>query len=216
MPESIVRKELESLNIRVQGVAQLRFGHCDQDPTKDCSSTPHFIVSVAQGPEVSKVPSVTELCGLQVLVELYVAPKGPMQCKRCQRFGHMQRNCGYAPRCVACGGSHLYGGCCILREQPQCCGYGGNHTANYWDCIKWEEVKVAVAKQATKLGRNSAATGDPATLIARWAGPSAEQMDLGEGWNHVRRGMSSRPLPHHSLIQILLLSRSWRRLSSQK
>ena len=27
-----------------------------------------------------------------------------MQCKRCQRFGNTQRNYGYAPRCVACGG----------------------------------------------------------------------------------------------------------------
>ena len=36
-------------------------------------------------------------------VETYVAPKGPLQCKRCQRLGHTQRNCVYAPRCVACG-----------------------------------------------------------------------------------------------------------------
>ena len=160
--------------------------------------------------------SITELCGLQVSMESYVAPKGPMQCKRCQCFGHMQRNCGYAPRCVAYGGSHLSGGCCTLQEQPQCCGCRGNHTVNYLDCIKWEELKVAVAKQATKLGRKSSATGYPATLKAWRAGPSAEQMDLDEGWNHVRGGMSSRPLPLHPLIQIPLLSRSWRRLSSRK
>jgi len=44
---------------------------------------------VAREPEVSKVRSITELCGLRVSVESYVAPKGPLQCKRCQRFGHM-------------------------------------------------------------------------------------------------------------------------------
>ena len=64
-------------------------------------SPPHFSVSVARGTEVSKVQSITELCGLRVSVESYVATKGPLQCKRCQRFGHTQRNCGYAPRCVA-------------------------------------------------------------------------------------------------------------------
>jgi hypothetical protein len=42
---------------------------------------------VARGLEVSKVRSLTELCVLRVSVESYVAPKGPLQCKRCQRFG---------------------------------------------------------------------------------------------------------------------------------
>jgi hypothetical protein len=94
MPESIVREELESLGIHVQGVTQLRSGRRDQDPTKDRPPITHFIVSVARGPEVSKVQSITELCGLRVLVEPYVDPKGPLQCKHCQHFGHTQRNCG--------------------------------------------------------------------------------------------------------------------------
>ena len=121
MPEKAVREELESLNIRVQGVMQLRSGRRDQDPAKDRPPTPHFIVSVARGPEVSRVRSLTELCGLRVTVETYVAPKGPLQLKRCQRFGHTQRNCGYAPRCVACGGSHISGDCPAPRGQPRCC-----------------------------------------------------------------------------------------------
>jgi hypothetical protein len=56
-----------------------------------------------------KVRSFTELYGLRVRVESYMAPKCPLQCKRCQRFGHTQPNCGYTPRCVACGGSHITG-----------------------------------------------------------------------------------------------------------
>jgi len=63
------------------------------------------------------VRSITELCGLRVSVEPYVAPKGPLQCKRCQRVGHRQRNCGYAPWCVACEGFHLFGGCSAPLEQ---------------------------------------------------------------------------------------------------
>ena len=114
MPESVVREELETLGIHVQGVTQLRSGLRDQDPTKDRPPTPHFIVSVARGPEVSRVRSVTELCGLRVSVESNLAPKGPMQCKRCQLLRHTQRNCGYAPRCVACGGST-----CPVGAQPR-------------------------------------------------------------------------------------------------
>jgi hypothetical protein len=40
MPESVAREELESLNIRVQGVMQLRSGLRDQDPAKDHPPTP--------------------------------------------------------------------------------------------------------------------------------------------------------------------------------
>jgi hypothetical protein len=55
--------------------------------------TQHFIVSVARGADVAKLLSLTELCGLRVSVETFIAPKGPLQCKRCQRFGHTQRYC---------------------------------------------------------------------------------------------------------------------------
>jgi hypothetical protein len=63
-------------------------GNRNQDPDKDCPLTPHFTVSVARGPSLAKVRSLTELCGLRVKVETYTAPKGPLQCKRCQSFGH--------------------------------------------------------------------------------------------------------------------------------
>jgi hypothetical protein len=35
MPESVVREELDSQDIHVQGVLQLRSGRSDQDPTKE-------------------------------------------------------------------------------------------------------------------------------------------------------------------------------------
>jgi len=55
--------------------------------------------------------------------------------------------------------------------------------------MKWKEAKAALAKQAPERSRKSVATGHPAATEARRAGPSAEQMDLGEGWSHViRRG----------------------------
>ena len=90
MPEDVVREELRAPGICVQGVMQLRSGHRDRDPEKDHPVTPHFIVTVARGPEASKVRSITQLCGLRVTVETYTAPKGPLQYKR---LGHAQRNC---------------------------------------------------------------------------------------------------------------------------
>jgi len=147
-----------------------------------------------------------------------MAPKGPLQCKRCQLFGPTQRKFGYAPRCVACGGSHLSGGCSTPREQPQCCGCGGNRTMKYQGCVKWKEARAALAKQAPERARKNADIGHPAALKTQRAGPSAEHMDLGEGWNHVVRGgrfvKATTITP--PLIQIPLLSWSRRRPSSLK
>ena len=75
-------------------------------------------------------------------MESYVPPKSQLQSKRCQRLGHTQHNCGYAPRCVAVGGSHLSDCCVTPREQPQCCGCEGNHTANYRVRVKWNETRM--------------------------------------------------------------------------
>jgi hypothetical protein len=111
MPETVVREELEALGICVRGVLQLRSGRRDQDPEKDRPATPHFIVTMARGPDVSSVRAITQLRWLRNTVESYTAPKGPLQCRRCKHFGHTQLGCGYAPRCVACGEAHLSDGC---------------------------------------------------------------------------------------------------------
>jgi hypothetical protein len=114
---------------RLHGVMLLRSGSRDLDATKYWQLTSKFIVLLPRGPGFQKVRSLSELCGLSV--EMYVIPKGPVQCKRCQRFGHTQRNCGYAPRCVACGETHLSGKFSTLKQQLKCCNCDDKHTANY-------------------------------------------------------------------------------------
>jgi hypothetical protein len=204
MPGDVVREELENLDICVRGILQLRSARRDQEDAKARPLTPHFIVSVTRGPEVAKVRSLTELSGLRVTVETYVAPKGPLQCKRCQRFGHTQRYCGYAPRCVACGEAHPSGECSTPQQELKCCSCGGNHTANYRGCTKWKEAKAALAKRAPT--ERSRVGGAPSPPNAKQAMPSAQQENLGPGWNHVIRGAESLrlqlcPLPNPPLAQ---------------
>jgi len=136
MPESIFREELESLNIRVQGVTQLRSGRRHSNHAKDHPSTPKDIVSLARGPEVSKVRSLAEICGLRLSAESYVAPKRPLQCKPASASAKRSVTEVTQHRCVACVGFHLSRGCSTPRGQPQGCGCGGNYTANYRGCVK--------------------------------------------------------------------------------
>jgi hypothetical protein len=69
MPEDVVWEELETLRISVQGVLQVCTGCRDQEASKVHPLTPHFIVSVARGPEVVNLRS------LQVLVEMHITQK---------------------------------------------------------------------------------------------------------------------------------------------
>ena len=82
MPEDVVLQDFETLGIIGQEVLQFRSGRRDQKASKTRPLTPNFIVSVARGPEVAKVCSLIELCGLRAPVETYIAPKGSLQCKR--------------------------------------------------------------------------------------------------------------------------------------
>jgi len=84
--------------------------------------------------------------------------------------------------------SNFIGGCSTPRDQPACCGCGGRHTASYRGCVRWKEAKAALAKQAPQRSLKSVATALPAAPKAQRAGPSAEQRNLGEGWNHVVQG----------------------------
>jgi len=54
--------------------------------------------------------------------------------------------------------------------------------------VKWKEAKAALEKQAPQRDPRNAATGHPAYPKAQQAGPSAEQLAVGEGWSHVVRG----------------------------
>ena len=50
MPESVVREELEALDIHVQAVMQLRSGRCEQDPTNDRPLTSTSLYQWRGGP----------------------------------------------------------------------------------------------------------------------------------------------------------------------
>ena len=60
--------------------------------------------------------------------------------------------------------------------------------------MKWKEAKAALAKQAPDPGRKSAATVHLTAPREQRAGPTAKQMDLGEGGGELRR--SSRAYCH--------------------
>ena len=84
-------------------------------------------------------------------------------------------------------GSQISSGCCTPRDQPLLWLRGKPHSELPWLC-EVAGVKAAFAKQVSERSRKSVDTGQSAAPKAQVVGPSAEQMDLGEGWNHFGRG----------------------------
>jgi len=161
MPESVVRQELEILDIHVQGVKQMRSGRRDEDPTKDRPPTHTSLYQWRQGvrcPGCAQSPnSAARECRWS---------RTWLQRALCNASAASDSDTGSETAVTRLGGSrvgsHLSGGCSTLRKQPQCCGCGGKHTANYRDCAKWKEAKAARAKQAPLRAHRNAGTSQPA------------------------------------------------------
>jgi hypothetical protein len=61
-------------------------------------------------------------------------------------------------------------------------------TANYRVCVKWKEAKAALAMWTPVVRSKEGSAPSLAAPKAKRADPSAQQENLGPGWNHVVRG----------------------------
>uniref|UniRef100_A0A2A4IVK9 Pre-C2HC domain-containing protein n=1 Tax=Heliothis virescens TaxID=7102 RepID=A0A2A4IVK9_HELVI len=84
--------------------------------------------------EGKKILRVTQLLGHNVKLEPPAIK--PRQCYRCQKWGHSQRYCHGALKCVKCAGDHLSKKCERISDQDplKCANCGADHTANYKQC----------------------------------------------------------------------------------
>lgn len=79
--------------------------------------------------------------------------------------------------------AHLSSTCSTPKGQLKCCE--GFHTANYLGCGEWEEFQGSACKLS--VAKSGAPNGAVRSVPTR-PEPSAEQLSLGDGSNHVLRG----------------------------
>jgi hypothetical protein len=186
-PESVVREKLESLNIRVQGVMQLRSGRRDKDPAKNSPPTPHFIISVARGLRCQRCVHLPNSAVCECRWSRTRTRKAHWNISAVNASDTRSETADTSPST-----SHVGAPSSPMDATPRgnshCTVAAWYHTANYRVCIKWKEAKAAFTKQASEHSRKSDVTSQPAAPNAQRAGPLAEQSDLGEGWSHVVRG----------------------------
>lgn len=105
------------------------------------------LVLVKISTEQKEIYYLTDLLGLQVLVETERARPEIGQCFNCQKFGHAQSRCTAVLKCVSCGGEHRAFECTLPREQlPNCASSGKAHPASYRGCPKFPRLKTPTSK----------------------------------------------------------------------
>ena len=116
-------------------------------PLKLAPLTPHFIVSVARGPDVANIRSQKELCGLRVSVETTLPRRDPCIASATNasatRSGTADTHPSVLPVVRLTSGE-----CSISQQQLKCCSCRGTHTANYRCCAKWKDTRAALANRA--------------------------------------------------------------------
>ena len=101
--------------------------------------------------------------------------KPPLQCHRCQRWGHSTAGCGYQYRCIKCTEDHPIGECPRKTREgnAKCCNCRGDHAANHRGCEsfkafeKWSNSRKSVKSQPKKLIQQRLSAEDFPTLTSQ-------------------------------------------------
>lgn len=103
-------------------------------------SLPIFIVQLDANSQLHKLQKVNRLCH-HVITWEKLKKSETLQCKRCQRLGHVASNCNMKYRCVKCCEQHDPGKCKLSKDSKvdtqqlycaNCKEYG--HPASYRGC----------------------------------------------------------------------------------
>lgn len=133
--------------------------------TQRNSNTGLFLVSLFPGKNLSDISGIRGLLSQIVSWEKPRRTDSEIQCRRCQRWGHIAKNCNSMYKCVKCDQKHEPGECQRTREDssdPYCtnCGEVG-HPANWRGCPTYRKYvaarrqRVAKAIEERSLAKNN-------------------------------------------------------------
>lgn len=118
-----------------------------------------FLVKLLPNKQAQEVISIKYICYSKVKWEKPRGNRGVMQCRRCQAYGHLAKNCARNYNCVKCEGNHMPGECRLERTKdsiPYCVNCKKyDHPANFRGCPYYEGymnkrkelIKNAMAKK---------------------------------------------------------------------
>lgn len=110
--------------------------------TKKKLDTGLFLVSLLPGKKMGDLTHIKYLLSQTIVWEKPKKKDQEIQCRRCQHWGHIARNCNSDFNCVKCKDKHLPGECPRNQQEntkPCCvnCGKSG-HPANWRGCTSYK------------------------------------------------------------------------------
>ncbi|VVC88838.1 unnamed protein product [Leptidea sinapis] len=148
---------------------------------------PRYQVTLPKSTDIGAFRKIKYICHQSVRIFKYKSNnKYGTMCSRCQTFGHAERNCNRAARCVKCTGAHLTAECDRKEEAPvRCCNCGGEHAASYRQCPQRRIYLAAVKERQERFQTRQSAPPQPRLFKSNMAN--------GRGWNSVMTGNAPSP-----------------------
>ncbi|XP_063223134.1 uncharacterized protein LOC134531364 [Bacillus rossius redtenbacheri] len=181
MDKAFIQGEFQRMGLPVQNFWFLTNRQTRQPINK-------LVVELPKAINTDKVYAIKSFGGLNIRVEDYRHPKGPLQCGNCQRFGHSGKGCRASPVCRWCSQGHKTEVCPQGgdKKQMKCARCDGPHSANYRGCMafkreNWRHLpqqerkeRELQSKRAMRDNRRAAAAA-PVPPPPQHAGPSGCQ-----------------------------------------
>ena len=103
-----------------------------------------------------RVPEYVKITGEYALSKVYEYKERPLQCAKCQQYGHALKRCSARNHtCRKCAGPHPSWEC--ESSEVKCSNCGEEHTASHYTCAERQrEIKIIDIQQAVKVGKRSA------------------------------------------------------------
>jgi len=102
----------------------------------------------------SNLPEYVHVTGEHTLTKVYPFHETPLQCKKCQAYGHPEKYCqSREPVCRNCAAHHRTDNC-TNHESKKCCHCDGSHGAGHYTCPeKIKQVKILEIQKSHKVSR---------------------------------------------------------------
>ena len=105
--------------------------------------------------------------GVRYHCEEYRPQKEPVQCYKCQKFGHTTKDCrDTKDTCRKCGGSHRTSDC--SQEARRCSNCQGSHPTTYPGCPARKAADAEKRTQALTYAQATRKTDELDTLKLTW------------------------------------------------